>query len=186
MDRLQADTLVRRAERQNGSFLKSILVGYALGFVVLLVVLGAEGELTRPPASLQEFLELLGVLFVVPVFFFGLVFAAVFKIRHHRSAEWKFDHAISIETDVDMKVFDLLDAIDRIAEGDIMSQSEAELVRDVLRGELAKAQQSGADPVCLAAYLRMRLEDHRHDSDLMISDDHCLLMIELIDERDPG
>ena len=184
MDRLEADRLVRRAERQSSAFLKAILAGYALGFVALLVLLGVQGELSSWPASFSEFIDLFWVLFGVPIIFFGMVFAIVFKMRHRKSAEWKFDHAISIESDVDMKVFDLLDAIDRVSEGDTISHADAELTRDVLRGELAKAQRSGADPVCLAAYLRMRLEDHRHDIDRMLSDDDCRLMLELIDERD--
>ena len=185
MNRLEADRLVRRAEGQSHAFLKSILTGYALGFVALLALLGVGGELSRPPASLQAFVNLLGVLFVVPVIFFGLVFGLVFKIRHRRSAEWKFEHAISLASDVDMKTFDLLDAIDRLAEGDSMSHADAEVVRDVLRGELAKAQRAGADPICIAAYLRMRLEDHRHDSERLLSDDDCRPMLELIDEHDP-
>lgn len=185
MDRLQADGLVRRAERQGNAFVKAILTGYALGFVALLVLLGLQGALSSWPASVGEFLDLLWVLLGVPIIFFGMVFAIVFKIRHRRTAEWKFDNAISIESDVDMKTFDLLEAIDELAAGR-GSRVDASLVQDVLRGELAKAQQAGADPICIAAYLRMRLEDHRHDSDRSLSDDDCRPMLELIDERDPG
>lgn len=185
MDRIEADGLVRRAERQGNAFLRSILAGYALGFVAILVLLGVQGELSRWPASLKEFFDLLWVLFGVPIIFFGIVFAIVFKIRYRRTAEWKFDHAISIESDVDMKTFDLLEAIEELAAGR-GSRADASLVQDVLRGELAKAQQAGAEPICIAAYLRMRLEDHRHDSERLLSDDDCHPMLELIDERDPG
>ena len=40
MDRMQADGLVRRAERQGNAFLQSILVGYVLGFVAMLALGG--------------------------------------------------------------------------------------------------------------------------------------------------
>ena len=185
MDRMQADGLVRRAERQGNAFLQSILVGYVLGFVAMLALLGAKGQLSRWPASVGELFDLLWVLLGVPIIFFGMVFAIVFKIRFRRTPEWKFGHAISIESDVDMKTFDLLDAIEETAAGR-GSEADAALVQDVLRGELAKAQQAGAEPICIAAYLRMRLEDHRHDSERLLSDDDCRPMLELIDERDPG
>ena len=179
MKRVAADLLVRRAERQSTRFLLWIAVGYVLGFIAIFVLLLVEGEFSHWPSSVKRAGELLGILFVVPFIFFGMVFGVIFKLRHHRSPEWRFDHAISLDSDVDMKTFDLLDAIEQVVDGG-MTGEDASLVQDVLQGELAKARQAGADPICLAAYLRMRLEDHHADSEAFLSEQDCQPMLELI------
>ena len=179
MKRVAAALLVRRAERQSTRCLLWVAAGYVIGFVAIFVLLLIEGEFSRWPGSTKRAGELLGILFVVPFIFFGMVFGVIFKLRHHRSPEWRFDHTISINSDVDMKTFDLLDAIEQVVDGG-MTGEDASLVQDVLQGELAKARQAGADPICLAAYLRMRLEDHHADSETFLSEQDCQPMLELI------
>ena len=179
MERRAAHMLVRRAQRQNARFMLWSGAGYVLGFVVIFVLLLVDGSFSRWPGSIKQAGALLGILLVCPLIFFAMVFGIIFKIRHHRTPEWRFDHAISIDSDVDMKTFDLLDAIDQVAEDDMTSE-DASLIQDVLRGELAKARQAGADPICLTAYLSMRLEDHHEDSEMILSEQDCQPMLELI------
>ncbi|MAB83102.1 MAG: hypothetical protein CMJ24_06665 [Phycisphaerae bacterium] len=178
MDRTSADRLVRRARAQSNMMLVWMAIGYLVGFIALVVILLLEGAFDRWPGSLGEIAKLLGILFVVPIIFV-IVFGVVFKLSVHRSAAWRFDHHVSQTTDVDMKSLYLLDAVEQVSEGG-MSADDAALVQQELLLELSKSQKAGADSMCLAAYLRMLLEDHRSGSARTFTDDEYRPMLDLI------